>query len=230
MKKRFVYYFFRKKDIKKISTKLEMFGLENNMNYLNFILFRIIFSILFLIISSFIFNIFSSIILAVVFYYMFYYYLIEYKLKIRSTKLEEESLYFFEILTLSLENNNSFEKSLDITCSNIDSSISSEFKEVLYRIKLGKSITESLQEMKNKIPSENINNTITNIIESIKSGYNLVEIMHNQSDFLREKYILSVKEKINKIPTKVSVYSVIIFLPLMFLLIITPVILEFLIN
>jgi len=230
MKKRFVYYFFRKNDIKKIQKKVEMFGLEKNIDFLNFILLRVILSVIVLIFLNFFFSLLSSILLSIIFYYIYYYYLIEYKLKIRSNKLEEESLYFFEILTLSLENNNSFEKSLSLTCNNINSNISNEFKEVLYRIKLGKSMSESLEEMKLKIPSENINNIITNIIESLESGSDLVDIMYNQSDFLREKYILSIKEKINKIPTKVSVYSVLIFLPLMFLLIISPIILEFLIN
>ena len=46
--------------------------------------------------------------------------------------------------------------------------------------------------------------------------------MYNQIDFLREKQILEIKGKINKIPNKVSIISVIFIVPLIMILILGP--------
>ena len=52
--------------------------------------------------------------------------------------------------------------------------------------------------------------------------------MYNQLDFLREKQVFKIREQINKIPNKISIISVLFFIPLIFLLIIGPVIIEML--
>ena len=52
--------------------------------------------------------------------------------------------------------------------------------------------------------------------------------MYNQIEFLRDKQILQIKEKINKIPNKVSIISVIFIVPLILLLILGPFVIEFL--
>ena len=51
--------------------------------------------------------------------------------------------------------------------------------------------------------------------------------MYNQIDFLREKKILDIKGKINKIPNKVSIISVIFIVPLIMILILGPYLIDF---
>ena len=76
--------------------------------------------------------------------------------------------------------------------------------------------------MKKRIPSETINNIILNITQTNVFGNSILETMYNQIDFLREKQMLEIKEKINKIPNKVSIISVIFVIPLILLLILGP--------
>jgi len=98
---------------------------------------------------------------------------------------------------------------------------------MLAEVKLGKSLNESLEAMKKRIPSDTINNTLLNMIQSNTFGNSIVDSMYNQIDYLRGKQILDVKAEIAKLPTKVSVISVIFFVPIMLLIILAPVIIKF---
>ena len=82
--------------------------------------------------------------------------------------------------------------------------------------------------MKKRIPSETINNIILSITEASLFGSSLVDNMYSQIDFLRDKQMLSIREKINQIPNKISVISVLLMVPLMLLLILGPLVVEYL--
>ena len=143
-------------------------------------------------------------------------------------KLEREALTFFEILTLTLESGRNLENSIEITVKNVDGELSDEFKRVLKEIQYGKSLMESLEHLKLRIPSETINNIILNITETSIFGNNIVDSMNTQVDYLREKEIMEIKAQINKIPNKVSIISVLFVVPLILLIILGPFIVNFL--
>ena len=82
--------------------------------------------------------------------------------------------------------------------------------------------------MKNRIPSETINNIILNITQTDVFGNSILETMYNQIEFLRDKQILEIKGQINKIPNKISIISVLFIVPLILLLVLGPVLLQFL--
>ena len=52
--------------------------------------------------------------------------------------------------------------------------------------------------------------------------------MYNQIDFLRDKQILEIKGQINKIPNKISIISVLFMVPLILLLVLGPVVINYL--
>jgi len=145
----------------------------------------------------------------------------------RIKKLDHEALYFFEVLTLTLESGRNLENSIEMTCQNVDSEISSEFKSAISEVKYGKSLNEALNSLKKKIPSETINNIILNITQTSVFGNSIIDTMNNQIEFLRDKQVLEIKEQINKIPNKVSIISVIFIIPLILLLLLGPVLIKF---
>lgn len=160
-----------------------------------------------------------------------YYYLIQIlinrEIKLRIKKLEYEALNFFEIFALSLESGKNLETALEVTVFNVDSDLSNEFKQTLFEIKFGKSLKEALISTSERIPSEVINNIILNIIEADKYGNDIISIMYNQVEFLRKKNLLEVKGEINKIPNKISIVSVIFMIPLILIIILGPIIINF---
>ncbi len=166
--------------------------------------------------------------IVIIYYYLFYYINITRKLNKKNLRLEHEALYFFEILTLTLESGRNLENALIVTCDNVESELSDEFKKTLNETKLGKSLNEALTDMKDRISSDTINNIILNIIQTSEFGNSILDTLYNQVDFLREKQILEIKKQINKIPNKVSVISVIFVVPLILVLILGPYLISFL--
>lgn len=226
----FIRKLFREKDIEKIDEKIRMLGSWVKFDALTFIFLRLVTTLLVLLLFTYILSvgyIFAPFV-AIVYYYLFYYVLIESKIKRRIKKLDKEALDFFEILTLTLESGRNLENALEITCFNIDSELSNEFKKTLFEMKFGKSLVEALDDMKKRIPSESINNIILNITQTSIFGSSILDTMYNQIEFLRDKQILEIKEQINKIPNKISIISVIFVLPIILLLILGPIFINFL--
>lgn len=166
--------------------------------------------------------------IAIAYYYLLYYILITYPIRRRCERLEREALSFFEVLTLSLESGRNLESSLEITVSNVSSGLSHEFSKALQEVKYGKSLIDALKDMRKRIPSETINNVILSITEATLFGSSLVDNMYSQVEFLRDKQVLSIREKINQIPNKISIVSVVLMVPLMLLLILGPLVVQYL--
>lgn len=219
---------YLKKDIENIQKKINMLG-NNKMDAVNFINKRVLSTILFVMFLIFLTNISYIIIpfLGILFYYAYYQVLLINKLKKREQKLDREALYFFEVLTLTLESGKNLQNSLQLACDNIDSELSSEFKKSLKEVEVGKTLVEALSDMQKRIPSENINNIILNIMQTNYFGNSIITTMNSQVDYLREKQMLDIKGQINKIPNKISIVSVVLVVPLILLLILGPYLVNF---
>lgn len=217
---------YRSKSVENIQAKINMLGNNRKIKFdaATFLTVRIITTILFALILIFLTNIRYFIIpfILVIYYNLFYYVFITNEINKRIKKLDKEALTFFEILTLTLESGKNLENALSITCYNIDSELSNEFKKSLLEMRFGRSLIEVLNDLKKRIPSENINNIILNITQTSAFGNNIIDVMNNQVEYLRDKQIMEVKSQINKIPNKVSIISVIFIVPLILLIVLGP--------
>jgi len=218
---------YSKKTIEKTKHKVEQLGIHNKLDPILFLNIRLLttiilfFVILYLVPDyGYIYAPFAS----VLYYHGLYYLVIDYQIKKRTKKLENEAVYFFEVLTLSVETGRDLKSALEITCKNIDSEISDEFKKTINEVNFSKTLDEALDSMRKRIPSDNINNIILNISQTNIFGGNIIETMYNQIDFMSDKRIQEIRGQINKLPIKISILSVIFFIPLMLLLVLGPII------
>lgn len=231
-KKSFINRIYREKDIKKIDAKINQFGVSKKFTTEYFMNFRL-FTSMIVFVVLFIFADFGALIApvaTVLWYILVGYFMIDKPLKKRERKLDNEAYYYFEVLTLALESGRNLENAIKMACKYIDSEISSEFKETIKQVNFGKSLTESLSVMSMRIPSLTINNIILNMEQSNLFGNSIIETMYNQLDFLKDKQIMDIKAQINKIPNKISIFSVLFFIPLILLIILGPVLIDFLIK
>ena len=229
-KKSFINRIYREKDIKKIDAKINQFGVSKKFTTEYFMNFRL-FTSMIVFVVLFIFADFGALIApvaTVLWYILVGYFMIDKPLKKRERKLDNEAYYYFEVLTLALESGRNLENAIKMACKYIDSEISSEFKETIKQVNFGKSLTESLSVMSARIPSLTINNIILNMEQSNLFGNSIIETMYNQLDFLKDKQIMDIKAQINKIPNKISIFSVLFFIPLILLIILGPVLIDFL--
>lgn len=219
---------YQKRSIEKVTNEIRMLGDRAKFDAITFMNIRVFSTLLLFILVMYISNngyIFAPVI-AILNYYLVYYALIATPLKKRIRDLDHEALYFFEILTLSLESGRNLENAIETTVFNVDGELSNEFRKALFEIKFGKTLMEALEDMKKRIPSETINNILLNITQTRIFGNSIIETMNNQIDFLREKQVLEIKGEINKIPNKVSIVSVLFIVPLILLLVLGPFIIE----
>lgn len=229
-KNTFISRIYRDKEIKKIDKKIKMFGVSKKFTTENFMNFRLLSSIVVFILCLLFIDVIGAIaspIITVLWYFLVEYFMIDKPLKKREKKLDNEAYYYFEVLTLALESGRNLENAIKMACKYIDSEISDEFKETLKHVNFGKSLTESLSIMSERIPSLTINNIILNMEQSNLFGNSIIDTMYNQLDFLKDKQIMDIKSEINKIPNKISIFSVLFFIPLLLLIILGPVIIEF---
>ena len=58
----------------------------------------------------------------------------------------------------------------------------------------------------------------------------MIDSLNTQLDYLNDKLLLETKGKINKMPIKISIVSVLIFVPLIMIIILGPIIIKLLGN
>lgn len=220
---------YPKKTIDRINDKIKLLGQNQKLDAIAFLNIRLLIVIL-VFILIFIFSKIGYVlapISALILYFLLEYILLDYKAKRRGKTLEKEALFFFEVFVLTLESGRNLRQALILTTDNVESEISDEFKRTLSEVKLGKSLNEALESMKKRIPSDTINNTILNMVQSNTFGNSMVLSIYNQIEYLRNKQMLDVRAEIAKLPTKVSVISVLFFVPIMLLIILAPVIIQY---
>lgn len=220
---------YNQKTVQKMDEKIKLLGLNNKLETIEFLNMRLFtsFIVFFLSLYFFKFGYIVAPILTIVYYILIEKIMIDDKIKRRRENIESEAMHFFEILTLSLETGRNLEEALNVTISSTEGDLSLEFNEALRETKFGKSLKESLLDMQKNIPSDSINNIILALTQSNVYGSSIIETMYNQVDYLREKRKLEIKAEISKVPVKISVISVLFFIPLILLIILGPVLLSY---
>jgi len=218
--------------IKKIDKKIKLLGIHCKYQTIDLLNYRLLLDLFILMIflifnkNGFLLGPFS----VILFHYLSEYFVLDLPIKKRRKKLEKEAIFFFEVLSLTLESGRNLTVSLTLTAKNIKSELSEEFQKSLYEMTLGKSFPEAITNMKERIPSDTINNALLNIVQASVFGNNIEESLNNQLDFLRDKRLLEVKSEIGKIPTKISIISVLFFIPIILLVILSPVFIDFVLK
>lgn len=227
--KKFVKKIYTQKIVSKTQKKIKYLGSSYKMDPITFLNLKLFTSIIFFFVVLYIFDlgfIFAPLI-TFIYFYLFELLLLDYKIKRRIVRLESESIHFFEVLTLSIETGRNLEEGLNITIKSVDSDLSREFKEALREVKFGKSLTESLKAMSDRIPSESINNIILTLTQADVFGTSIITTLYTQVNYLRDKRNMEIKAQISKMPIKISIISVLFFIPLVLLIILGPIILNY---
>ena len=186
---------YSKYSLNNISKRMKLLGKDSLQDTLKFLNIRLLTSIVLFFVILYLVD--WGYILGPILVVLYYIYLpnftIDQKIKKRKAKLENEAMYFFEILALSLESGNNLYNAIKVTSDNIDSEISNEFKLMMIDIDYSKSFEEAINDMKERIPSDTINNILLNIRESNMFGNSIIGTLNNQLDYLRETKILETK-------------------------------------
>lgn len=220
---------YSKRTVKDITKKIKLLGQSAKFDTYKFLNIRLFGTIIIFLITLFInnFGYIVAPVLAIIYYKGITYLLLDYTIEQRRINLESNATNFFEILTLSLETGRNLYEALTVTVNSTTGEITEEFKEVLREVKFGKSLTEALEDMQESIPTDTINNIILSLTQADLYGSSIIKSLYSQIDYLREKRRLEVKAEISKIPIKISIISVFFFIPLVLIIILAPVLLNY---
>ena len=229
-KEEFIRTIYNKKYVDKIVKKFKLLGYDNQLNPYDVMVTRLVTSILVFCILVYIseYGYIVAPLLTFAYYLFFTKVMIEDKLKKRTIQLEKEAMHFFEVLTLSLETGRNLVSAFEVTTNNVSGLLSDEFKESIRQVKFGKSLSEALYDMQDRIPSETINNIILSLTQANMYGNEIIENLYMQIDYLREKHKMEIKGRISKVPVLISVISVFFFIPMLLILILGPILLDYL--
>ena len=228
-KEEFVRKVYSDRYVDKFIDKVNLLGTNKKINLYNLIIARLSSSIIiFIIVLYFMkYGYILAPVITFLYYMLFNQVVINSKIKKRMVKLENEAMHFFEVLTLSLETGRNLVEAIDVTTANVSGILVDEFKESLREVQFGKSLNEALTDMQKRIPSENVNNIILSLTQANLYGNSIINNLYGQIDYLREKRKLEVKGKISKVPVLISVISVLFFIPLLLMIILGPILLDY---
>ena len=113
---------YTKKSINKIKHKIKLLGPNCKVDPITFLNIRLIISLIIFFTLLFVSSLgyIYAPIFTVSFYLLLEYFVLDYRIKLRARKLDYEALFFFEVLTLSLESGRNLKGAIDLTCKNID--------------------------------------------------------------------------------------------------------------
>ena len=168
-------------------------------------------------------------IISIIWAIFYEYYIFDRKIKQKTKKLNQEALPFFEILAITLESTQNFQKSLEITSNNINSQLSLEFITALTEKKAGKSLDEALKNLQKRINNEEITKIIINLRQHINNN-NILNILKNQIIYLREQKKAQLKKETIKLRFKLIITATLFIIPILLLIILSPVIIKTMIG
>lgn len=225
----FARMIYSKDNIDKMDKKIKLLGNDSKLKTIEFLNFRIFsFIILFFVILYISrFGYVVAPIVSIIYYFGIEKIMIDNRIKKRQREMESDAISFFEILTLMLDAGRNLENAIRVTSNNTKGLLSVEFNEVIRETKLGKSLVEAMTDLEERIPSDNINNIILSLIEADVYGSSIIDSLNGQIEYLREKRKMEVKADISKVPIRISIISVLFFVPLVLLIILAPVLLSY---
>ena len=107
--------------------------------------------------------------------------------------------------------------------------LTEEFQLMMKSINLGKTKAEALREMKQRIDTIQINQFVETMVQSIEQGSAVVETLNTIAGALNSKRFQIAEEEAGKISIKMMIPLIIFILPAVMLILLGPMILEFII-
>jgi tight adherence protein C len=101
-------------------------------------------------------------------------------------------------------------------------SLAEEFQIVAYEMKAGKEKSRVLRDMGERVDVQDINSFVTTLIQSATFGTSIAEALRVYADEMRDKRVMRAEEKANKLPTKLTLGTMMFCVPPLLIILIGP--------
>ncbi|SHH96993.1 type II secretion system F family protein [Clostridium grantii] len=151
---------------------------------------------------------------------LFYKVYIDAMVQKRMNKFDEQLPSTVDMIITSLKAGFSFVNSIDIISKDMPAPISEEFGLVLKEVKLGLPMEKALNNLMNRMPSEDLELVVIATSIQMQTGGNLSEILNNISETIRERILLKREVKTLTAQGRAS-GTILIFLPIVLGIVLT---------
>ncbi len=100
--------------------------------------------------------------------------------------------------------------------------LAEEFQIVSYEMKAGKDKAKVLRDMGERVGIQDVNSFITTLIQSATFGTSIAEALRVYADEMRDKRVMRAEEKANKLPTKLTLFTMLFCVPPLLVILIGP--------
>lgn len=100
--------------------------------------------------------------------------------------------------------------------------LAEEYEIVSYEMKAGKDKTKVLRDMGERVGIQDVNSFITTLIQSATFGTSIAEALRVYADEMRDKRVSRAEEKANKLPTKLTLFTMLFCVPPLLVILIGP--------
>lgn len=148
------------------------------------------------------------------------------KVKQKNENILKEMPDAIDIISANIEGGISLTNALKRYVERNQNVFSEELKIVLNKINFGKSFSEALKEMDEKLNLSEITGLVNAFIQADKYGGNVKDIIKAQGDEIRAKRFQYLKKKAHEAPVKLLIPLMIFIFPVIFIVLFGPVVIK----
>jgi tight adherence protein C len=146
--------------------------------------------------------------------------------KQRAFAIELATPNLIDQIVVSLEAGMGFSASLQTWTSKLDGPLGDEMRLALQEQRMGASLTGSLQHLRERVQSPNLQSFVRAVVQGERLGVSLGQIMRDLAEDMRKRRRQMAEERAQKTPVKLLIPLVFLILPTIFIVALVPPVLD----
>jgi tight adherence protein C len=140
----------------------------------------------------------------------------------RKIRIRKDLAYVLDLLTVSVEAGLGFDSAIAEICRRASGPIADEFTQTMREIQLGRNRSEALLDMPKRTGVKEIQQVVSAIVYTTKTGGSLARVLRVQASAMRMKRRQAAEEMAMKAPVKIMFPLVFFIFPAIFVVILGP--------
>ena len=152
-------------------------------------------------------------------------YWVQRRVQTRQEQITEGFPDSLDLMLVCVEAGQSLDQAIIKVATEIESSypaLAEEFQIVAFELKAGKDKSRVLRDMGERVDIQDINSFVTTLIQSATFGTSIAESLRVYAGEMRDKRVMRAEEKANKLPTKLTLGTMMFCVPPLLIILIGP--------
>lgn len=142
--------------------------------------------------------------------------------KQRALEIDRETPDLIDQIVVSLEAGIGFSAALRTAANRLGGPLGEEMRLALQEQRMGASLTESLQQLRERVASANLHSFVRAIVQGERLGVSIGQVMRDLAVDMRKRRRQMAEERAQKTPVKLLLPLVFLILPTIFIVVLVP--------